>query len=449
MVSIQHSLQKVKDDLPQLIEEHLDQALREVPDFIWRDRLFNPLFTLVLFIMQVMHGNTAITHLPHLSGMQFSATAYCKARLRLPLKLIESITHSISQALAKACDPQTQRWRGHRVWHADGSSFSMPDTPALQEHFGQPHGQKPGCGFPVATLLMLTNAAGMIMKTIALPLNAHEAGHLHQLHKHMHKSDVLVYDRASCSFTHLANLIHWKLHGIVRMHQRQHVNFRTGRKHAAMYPGNKRKGKPRSQWIKRLGPSDQLVYWFKPRDQPKWMQKEDFDALPGALKLRELRYQVSQRGFRSRSVTLVTTLLDEQKYPASELAEQYLGRWQIEVDLRHLKQTMKMDVLKCQGVEGVLKELSVFVLVYNLVRLVMLRAAERQKVLVNRISFIDALRWLRDARESKELIDLLINPRREGRVDPRVVKRRPKQYKLMNRPREELRKTPAKKRLAA
>src|SRR5688500_1475855 len=124
---------------------------------------------------------------------------------------------------------------------------------------------------------------------------------------------------------------------------------------------------------------------------------------------------------------------------AGELAEQYLGRWRIEVDFRHLKTTMGMDVLKCRSVEGVHKEVAVFTLVYNLVRLVMLRAAQRQGVAVDRVSLIDAWRWLCDARDGQEAADLLVNPKRSGRLEPRVIKRRMKQYDLMKRPREELR----------
>jgi len=169
------------------------------------------------------------------------------------------------------------------------------------------------------------------------------------------------------------------------------------------------------------------------------MTAEAYAALPKTQVLRELRYKVTRKGFRTRSVTLVTTLLDSEKYSAESLAEQYFDRWQIEVDFRHLKQTMKMDVLRCQTTEGVLKELVMFVLIYNLVRQVIVRAAQRQQLPVERISFIDALRWLRDAQDWDELIELLVNPCRPGRVEPRVVKRRPKPYRLMSRPRSELR----------
>lgn len=439
MVSVSRALRQVKDDLPRLIEQHAHEALSQFPDFLWRDRLLSPVVMLLLFITQVMHGNTAITHLRHLAGLAFTATAYCKARQRLPLSLVQQITRSVSREVIAQHDDDLPRWRGHRVWRADGSGFSMPDTPELQDHFGQSSQQRTGCGFPVATLLLLCDAAGFIHKTLALPLRAHEAAHVADLHEHLEAGDVLAYDRAGCSYAHLALLFQRHLHAICRLHQGQIADFRRGRKHAGQYPAHLRYGVPRSQWLKRLGKQDQLVRWFKPKRRPAWMGPADYEALPDSLVLRELRYSISRPGFRTESVTLVTTLTDAAHYPASELAAQYRDRWSIELNLRHLKQTMGMDVLKCQSVDGVLKELAVFVLVYNLVWLVMLRAAQRQKVPLDRISFIDALRWLRDAPDRHERMALWVNPKRPDRVEPRAVKRRPKAYPRMDRPRHELR----------
>ncbi|MBX6314050.1 MAG: transposase [Isosphaeraceae bacterium] len=158
------------------------------------------------------------------------------------------------------------------------------------------------------------------------------------------------------------------------------------------------------------------------------------------LALRKLRYDVGRPGYRTRSVTLVTTLLDAEAYPPETLAALYGMRWRVELYLRHLKTMMKMDVLKCQTVAGVLKELTVYALVYNLVRVVMLEAARRQGQEVERVSFVDALRWLADAAGDGRLPRLVVNPDRPGRVEPRVVKRRPKKYRGMTRTRAEWRK---------
>ena len=170
------------------------------------------------------------------------------------------------------------------------------------------------------------------------------------------------------------------------------------------------------------------------------MNCELFAALPASIVVRELRYTIHEKGFRPKVVTLVTTLLDVERYPLEDLAEQYRQRWEIETNLGHLKTTMKMDVLKCKTVDGVLRELNVFALVYNMVRQVMLAAACRQEVDVRRISFIDALRWLQLSRPGDELPKLVVISHRPNRLEPRVIKRRPKTYSLMNKPRQQLKK---------
>ena len=209
------------------------------------------------------------------------------------------------------------------------------------------------------------------------------------------------------------------------------------------------KGLPRSRYVKRLGRRDQLVEYSKPKQQPKWMDDATWATLPETLLVRELRFVTPQRGYRTKVITLVTTLLDPVAYPAEELAKLYLSRWQIEVNFRHLKTTMRMEVLHCKTVEGVLKEMYMFALAYNLVRLVMLEASQRQKVPQERISFIDALRWLRDADADTLLTPLVVNPARPNRIEPRVLKRRMKEYDLMKKPRHVLRKVLKNKKHAA
>lgn len=168
------------------------------------------------------------------------------------------------------------------------------------------------------------------------------------------------------------------------------------------------------------------------------MTVEQFASLPREITVRELRYDVHQKGFRVKNVTLVTTLLNDQVYSLPELAELFRRRWEQETNFAHVKTTMKMDVLKCKTVDGVPKELHVFALIYNLVRQVMVHAALRQNVPVTRISFIDAMRWLQSALPGDELTKLVVLPDRPNRYEPRVKKRRPKQYKLMNKPRFQL-----------
>lgn len=272
----------------------------------------------------------------------------------------------------------------------------MPDTPSLRSHFGQPGGQKIGCGFPVAHWLVLMHlGTGMITKMLASPLRTGDMSGAVELHPEMKAGDLLVADRAFCSFAHLCLLIERGVEAVLRVHQMLIVDFTPGRPYVNHHKGsgNKRKGLPRSRWIQQLGVSDQIVAWQKnSRGKPTWMSAEQFAVLPVEITVREIRYAVTQKGFRSKEITLVTTLLDAELYTLPALADLFRQRWEIETCFGHLKTTMKMDVLKCKTVDGVLRELHAFALVYNLVRQVMVEAANRQRVPVRRISFVDALR---------------------------------------------------------
>ena len=169
------------------------------------------------------------------------------------------------------------------------------------------------------------------------------------------------------------------------------------------------------------------------------MDEEQFGHLPERRAVRERQYRVHRKGFRVTKIPLVTTLLEATRDPVEALAQLYYARWGIETNFAHLKTTMGLDVLKCKTVDGVLKELIVFALIYNLIRLVMIQAARRQQVDIDRISFIDAARWLAAARDNEPLSWLVVNPHRPSRYEPRVRNRRPKQYPLMQTPRKELR----------
>ncbi len=413
----------------------------------WRERCLNPVTTTQLFFVQVVHGNTACTHLRHLTKLHVTASAYCQARTRLPLEVFKRLLRAVGNDLQQ--EPLDERsWLGHRTFFADGSSFSMSDTPELQEYFGQPGGQQPGCGFPVAHLMALFHAGtGMALKMLSAPLRTNDLPQAVELHPDLRAGDVLVGDRGFCSYAHLALLAQKGVHAVFRMHQKQIVDFTPGRPHVE--PGKRsakgQRGLPRSRWVKPLGHQDHVVHWLKPTTLPQWMTPQQYAQLPERLEVRELRYRVHQKGFRVQTITLVTTLVDTQRYRVKDLADLFLARWGIETNFAHLKTTMGLDVLKCKTVNGVLKELIVFALIYNLVRLVMGQAARRQRVCVERISFIDALRWLASAQDDELLPALVVNPMRPYRYEPRVRKRRPKPYPLMTKPRSELRKSLANK----
>jgi hypothetical protein len=413
-------------------------------NMLWIESTLNPVVTVQIFFLQILHGNTACEHLSHLAKIPFTAAAYCKARMRLKLQVLYLLLErSVAQLHQEVFD--NSRWLGHRVFFVDGSSFSMPDTPALQAHFGQPGGQLPGCGFPTAHWLALLHAgSGMITKMLASPLRTHDMSKTVQLHPELQAGDVLVADRAFCSFAHLALLLQRGAHGLLRIHQRTIVDFTPDRAHVVSGSGksDRKRGKPRSRWVRALGATDQVVEWLKPagNNKPDWMSDEQFATLPNSIEVRELRYAIHEKGFRPKQITLVTTLVDPDVYSLETLADLFRQRWEIETNFGHLKTTMNMDVLKCKTVDGVLKELQVFALIYNLVRQVMLIAAVRQKVDVRRISFIDAIRWLQTAQPDDELSRLVVNPHRPNRLEPRVRKRRPKQYPLMKKPRRQLKK---------
>jgi hypothetical protein len=436
MVSIASGLRRIKEDVAKFLEPcFIEQVCREI-GHTWRDRRLGPVATIHVFLLQMLSRNTACSHLPHLSGQTFTASAYCQARRRLPLNLITTLVFRIVGVMQQETRA-ARLWHGHRTILIDGSGCSMSDTPDLQVSFGQPGGQKKGCGFPVAHLLATFDAgSGLILDLIVAPLRTHDMSHVNRIHPKLRPGDLLVADRGFCSFAHLALILRHDLHACLRLHHKQIVDFRPHRRPAT----NRRStGRPRSCWLERLGALDQIVAWTKPERKPAWMSPADFEALPSSIPVRELRYPVRTPGFRAREITLVTTLLDAAKYPATELAELYRSRWQVETNLRHLKTTLGMDILHCKTVDGVLKELWMFVLVYNLVRMLMLEAARRQGVEPERISFIDALRWLAHAPPDDELPPLIINPRRADRIEPRVLKRRMKEYRLMKIPRRELR----------
>jgi Transposase DDE domain len=438
-------LSQIRQDLAKLLSEDAIHAACRAENYTWRDRLLNPVTTIHLFILQILHGNTALKHLPRLAGAQFTDSAFCTARKRLPLGILQRLLRRIAETLVPPRDRDrtgASCWFGHRVFFLDGSSFSMPDTAELQHHFGQDSQQQPGCGFPTAHLMALFHAGtGGLTQIFAAPLHTSDIAQAPLVHPALQPGDVAVGDRGFCSYAHLALLALRGVFGLFRVHQKkQIIDFTPGRPHAL--PGDRRgiaKGKPKSRWLKRLGVLDQLVEWFKPTDPPAWLSAVEYARLPESLVVRELRYRVTCPGFRTREVTLVTTLLDAEWYPAEALAALYRQRWQVEEYFKEMKQTLKMDILKCKTVDGVLKEMTIIALVYNLVRGVLVDAARRQGVALERLSFIDALRWLETARVGGRLPTIVVNPDRRNRVEPRVRKRRPKEYPLMKRPRRVLR----------
>jgi hypothetical protein len=328
------------------------------------------------------------------------------------------------------------------VFVADATSALTPDEPVLQDLWPQPSAQKIGCGFPVIKLLgMLDLITGMIVHLTMMCMNVHEFSQVAGLHGMLKAGDVLLADRGLCSFMHVAMLLKSSVDAVFRMHQRQIADFTPNRPHREKGRKFSKRGMPNSRFVRRLGHEDQVVEWPRP-NKPDWMSEADYALMPEWVAVRELRYRIVMRGRRTRVVIIATTLLDPMRYSKQQIANLYGMRWEVETNFRHLKTTMKMEHLKCHTADGVIKELLMFVLVYNLIRAAMTFAGELQGVDPNRVSFIDAARWLCaqcTPPKKKPLtgVDLVVNPARPGRWNPRVIKQRMKPYDLMNRPRHE------------
>lgn len=442
VLTIEQALARIKGNLELFVPRALVQRLADRHHLGQRRRTLTPVVTTFLFLRQVLEGNTACAHLARLAHLDFTDSAYCRARGRLSVGFL----HALQDEVTGRCftgEPlrPAERWHGHDVYLLDGSSFSMPDTDELRDLFGQPGGQAEGCGFPTAHLLVCCDArTGYLRKALAAPLRTHDLAQAALMHRDLPPGAVVVGDRAFGSYAHLALCRDRGLHGLFRAHQKTIIDFRPGRAHAPPgTPARAAKGLPRSRFVRRLGRDDQVVEYFKPKERPDWMTPEHYAALPASLVVRELRFRIRVPGRRTKEVTLVTTLLNRRHYSKRALAQLYGLRWSVETNLKHLKQTLGLDVLRCQTVPGVLKELLMLVTAYNLVRRVMRAAARRQGVPCERISFVDALRWLKEARAGDELPRLKVVPKRPGRAEPRVRKRRPKSFPLMTKPRQVLR----------
>jgi hypothetical protein len=433
-------LDKIRQDLAEVLSPDSIRAACRDADYRWRERLLDPVATVSLFLLQVLNGNTACRHVVHFGDFVFSASAYCRARIRLPLLVLQKLAEMIA-APRDGAGAAGANWRGHRVWIEDGSSFSMSDVPALRDHFGQPTGQRPGCGFPVAKWVALFDlATGMLVRSSVGPMRAHDMSKAREVESEVGRGDVVLGDRGFCSYAHIAALAQLGVHAVFRLHQKQLVDFTPGRPLPTKLSWKANpEGLPHSLWVRSNGKNDQVVVWFKPKRKPRWMSAEAFAALPAEVAVRELRYEVARKGFRVKAVTLVTTPIDADAYPAAELAELYRRRWQVELNFRHIKISMKMDILRSKTVVGILKELTVFSIAYNMIRSVMLDSSRARGVATDRIGFVDALRWLIGTATRGDLGRILVIPSRPDRVDPRVRKRRPKQYPLMKEPRSVLR----------
>lgn len=360
--------------------------------------------------------------------------AYCRARDALAAEGLQRAVEHTAEALGTGVSDE-HLWLGRAVHVVDGTGIALPDTEANQDDYPQPSGQKPGCGFPVLRLVaFMSLATGAVSRYSIGTLHEHEQRLFQDLRAHLGAGEVVLGDRNFGTFANLVLLKRQGAEGVFRRHQARGAGVQN---------------------LKRLGKDDHLVRWhIRPHRAPVWLDASV--ELPLTLVVREVTFQVTQPGFRTQSVTLVTTLLDAESYPAAALAELYLRRWRMELWLRDIKITMDMDMLRTKTPARVRAELAMFLVGYNLIRTVMFDTFKGSEVRLEQLSFKSALMrfglWCAGLRRSTRIMAWLLgyqamlsdlardlNPDRPGRYEPRVVKRRPKPFARMQQPRQVLR----------
>jgi len=424
-----------------LLSEHrIHEAFGEARR-LWRGWIYSPTVTVWVFLSQCLSADhscrDAVAGLiawrlaGGLPACSADTGAYCSARDDLP----EDICVQLMRETGRQVDedaPLSWRWLGHRVLDVDGSTFTMADTKENQAEYPQMPGQKPGCGFPIARMVVVFSlAVGTVLDAALSKYQGKQTGEnslFRTLHERLlREGDVVLADRYFSGWFDVALLQRRGVHTVVRKHQLRRTDFRTGR---------------------RLGRNDQIV-WVKKPQRPKWMSVEEYTRLPTGLVLREMKVEVTQNGFRTQELILVTTLLDAGRYSAEAIAKLYRRRWQAELNLRSLKIVLQMDHLRCKAPHRVRNEFHMHLVAYNLIRQMMALAASDADVEPWTVSFKGAMQTL------NRLLPLLSTPvssaewceallkaiashvvgNRPDRVEPRLKKRRPKKYKYTKHPR--------------
>jgi len=413
-----------------------------------RDRVFTPAVTVAAFLGQVLgDDHSCQAALDRLIAWRAArgrppcsadTGGYCKARQRLPEGLLPRLARDAADRVGGAA-PEAWLFHGRRVVLVDGSSVSLPDTPANQAAYPQPPQQKRGCGFPVArAVVLICLATGVVLDAALGPARGKLTGEhalRRRLRGRLRPGDVVVADASYSSYDEVMLLRLMGVDVVMRQTGGRRSDFRRGR---------------------RLGREDHLVEWHRGRSRRPWMTRAEFAALPRVMAMRELRVRVEQPGFRTRSFVVVTTLLDPGAFPRGELAALYRARWYAEIDLRSLKQAMKMDVLRCKTPAMVRKEFWAHLLAANLIRGVMAAAARRGGLLPRQLSFQGARQMMDGFRvelnratsgEVAGLVGVMLGAiatlrvgDRPDRVEPRVVKRRPKPFPRMQEPRRDFKR---------
>lgn len=436
--------------LDALPEEHLEQlAQQEGVSFgNHGNSVYTPAVTTWAFLLQVSSATkccvAAVARLAVLMTVlhrpipSAHTGAYCKARAKLPLAFLRRAACALAAEVEDQA-PQHWRWHGRRVILVDGSSTQLPDTQANQTAYPQSSQQQAGLGFPMMRLVVLMAfATAVLLDAAEGPCQGKDSGEtalLRSLLDRLRAGDVLVADRHYCSYWQFAMLQERGIDVAARLHQWRHCDFRRG---------------------ERQGRGDTIQIWVKPQ-RPCWMDEQTYARMPERLRVRMVRVLVEQPGYRSRKILVATTLLDASQYTRKEIGDLYHRRWHVELDIRSIKQTMKMEELSCKTPDMACKELWAHLLAYNLVRRVMAAAAQEAGKSPRQLSMAAALQTLEafrgelqratpGTREAAELVKIVLKAigshevgNRPGRVEPRRVKRRQQKQPLLRQPRWEAR----------
>ncbi|MDZ4877969.1 MAG: IS4 family transposase ISAcma16 [Chroococcidiopsis cubana SAG 39.79] len=429
----------------ELLPESEIQKIIDELQIKYRCRLFDPIVTLWAFLSQVLDVDkschnavsrvTAYLANESVEVPSTDTSAYCQARTRLPEKLLKQLFGKVAQSLEEKVTTE-YLWCGRNVRVIDGSTVSMPDTVENQKAYPQPTNQKPGCGFPLAKIgVIFSLATGAAVALCIDILNTHDIKLARNLYQFLHPLDILLGDRAFCAYADLVAIKKLDCDAVFRKHQSRTTTMRQG---------------------KIVGDCDKLVTWYKPKICPKGLSLDEWVALPPTIIVREIFYYIIIPGFRTQRVSLITTLLDTTTYSSLKLVELYGQRWKVELDLRHLKTTLGMDILRCKTPSMVRKEIYAYLLAYNLLRSLMWLAGTTYGVPPLRLSlqgtrhhlnnFIPQLLATSSTKVEqiyRTLLKVIVHkaiPERPGRSEPRVRKRRPKSYPLMKQPRHEFRR---------
>jgi len=424
-------------DLQTLVNPHILDVLPSAPG--QRHRLLWPARTFILFLGQILAGNVSCSQTVSkllawlrmecvADEISSNTSAYCKARQRLPMPVIQQAHKHIIKDLQDQ-ETDAMLWNARRVRVLDGSSVTLADTPSNQKKYPQPSEQKPGCGFPTVRLVALFSLVTGAWQHLAFgSLHVSETTLFRELWPQLDPGDVILADRMFCSFGTYWMLAQQGVDCVMRLI----VHRSTGQRR-----------------VRRLGKGDCLMAWKRTSHAPRWIEPAVWRAMPKELVVRQININVDVPGFRTKTIFVVTTLLDPKMFPARSFADLYRRRWQIELYFRDLKTSLHMENLKCQSPQMISKELWIYVIAHNLIRLIIAQAAAAKGMEPRRISFkrtADALKeWLPliyahagdiEWRQRMKLLLLrhiatLVVPCRPNRSEPRAKKRRPKPYALL------------------